>query len=280
MSWRASRYTSEMRGQVQPWLKAGLLLAGAYGALVGVAFAAQRKLLYPAPAPRHPDPHDGELLTLAAPSGRPVFALWARCGPGARTVVHFHGNGEQLADTGPLLRYFHAKGLNALAVEYPGYGLAASQDPSEEGLYEAAETALKHLQQALGVPASEVTLVGHSLGTGVATEMALRGHGARLALLSPYTSIPEVAARVVPWLPARGLVRDRFATAEKAPRVQVPVQIVHGAQDELIPASMSRELGRLFPQADVQIIEGAHHNDLFAPPHGEAMLAGLVLFAR
>ena len=64
------------------------------------------------------------------------------------------------------------------------------------------------------------------------------------------------------------LVRDRFDSRAKAPRVAQPVLILHGSADDLIPAQMGRTLGGLFPSATVEILEGAHHNDLFAqkPP--------------
>lgn len=265
----------------QAWAKAGLLLVGAYSALVGAAYAAQRKLLFPAPQPpREPSPQHGELVKTTTAAGAEVFALWSKAAPDAPAVVHFHGNGEQMADAGGLAQVFRSEGISMLAVEYPGYGLASGQEPSEEALYATAEAALRYLQEQLQVPRERTLLMGQSLGTGVATEMALRGYGVRLALLSPYTSIPEVAARVVPILPSRRLIRDRFASEEKAAKISVPVLILHGEQDELIPVSMGRRLGTLFPQAKVEVFAGAHHNDLFAPPHGRALLARLVSFLR
>lgn len=270
-----------MRERTQGWLKAGLWLAGSYAALVGLAYASQRKLLYPAPQPpREPDRGHGELIRTSTPSGREVVALWVKGDLGRPTVVHFHGNGEQLADVGSLAGALGRAGCNVLAVEYPGYGLASGQEPSEGALYEAAEGALVYLRERLGVPVEKTTLMGQSLGSGVAAEMARRGRGARLVLLSPYTSIPEVAARVVPVLPGRLLVRDRFATAEKAPEIRVPTLIVHGEKDELIPVSMGRALGRRFPQVTVEVIAEAHHNDLFAPPHGADLVARIAAFAR
>ncbi|WP_338052884.1 alpha/beta hydrolase [Pyxidicoccus trucidator] len=105
-------------------------------------------------------------------------------------------------------------------------------------------------------------LSGRSIGTGVAVEMAMRGHGARLMLVSPYTSIPELAGLMLPFLPARLLVRDRFDTLSKAPDLKLPVLIIHGEQDELIPVEMGRRLGTRFPQATVQTVAGAGHNDV------------------
>lgn len=262
------------------WAAAGLV--GLYAMTLGVACSAQRKLLFPAPQPpREPDAALGETLRLSGPGGRPVFAFWARAGaPQSPVVVHFHGNGEQLADVAPLAAALRSRGVSVLAVEYPGYGLASAQSPSEEGLYLSAEVALAHLRDRLGVPPERTTLQGQSLGTGVATEMARRGFGARLALISPYTSIPDVAARLIPVLPVRRVVVDRFASLEKAPSIRLPVLIVHGTHDELIPVCMGQQLRDAFPGARLIEVQGAHHNDLFAPPHGANTLDALADFAR
>jgi pimeloyl-ACP methyl ester carboxylesterase len=96
--------------------------------------------------------------------------------------------------------------------------------------------------------------------------MARRGYGARLALITPYTSIVDLAATIAPFLPARLLVRDRFDNAAKAPNLDLPVLIVHGTNDEVVPASMGKELSRLFPHATIRLETGAHHNDLLDLP--------------
>jgi pimeloyl-ACP methyl ester carboxylesterase len=107
--------------------------------------------------------------------------------------------------------------------------------------------------------------------------MALRGRGARLVLISPYTSIPAVASEVVPWAPTRLLVRDRFDTLAKAPGIQVPVLIVHGTEDEVVPYRMGEALSRAFPHARLRPVAGAHHNDVADP---EVVLAEIAAFAR
>lgn len=120
-------------------------------------------------------------------------------------------------------------------------------------------------------------LQGQSLGSGVAVEMAKRGHGTRLVLITPYTSIVEVGARVFPWLPASLLVRDPFNSAAKAPGLTLPVFIIHGTRDEVIPVDMGQRMGTLFPNATTRILEGKHHNDVLDRPD---ILQELVRFAR
>ena len=180
--------------------------------------------------------------------------------PGRPTVVHFHGNGEQLSNLLELGEALHERGVGFLAVEYPGYGTNPGS-PSEQGLYQAAEVALAELR-ALGVGPEATVLSSRSVGGGVAVEMAKRGHGARMVLLAPFTSVVDMANLAFPFLPTRLLVRDAFDNAAKAPGVTIPVLIFHGDQDEIIPVQMGQRLGRLFPHATMETIPGAHHNDL------------------
>jgi hypothetical protein len=259
------------------------LLLGTLGALyLGLCllvFFSQRSMLYPAPpGAREPRLHGATLLRVPGPEGSTVFALHVPAPAGAPTVVHFHGNGEQLADSGWLAQRFQEAGLGFYAVEYPGYGLAKGRGPTEEGLYASSEAALKHLHQGLGVPREQVVLQGQSLGSGVAVEMARRGYGARLILVSPYTSMVDMGAVLFPWLPVKLLARDRFDTVSKAPQVGLPVLIIHGVQDELIPVAMGQRLGTVFPRASVFLVEGAGHNDVYdrAPVLQEVMRFVLV----
>ncbi len=254
-------------------------LGGLYGALAGLATAAQKRLIYPAPNEViEPRAQGAELLRIEGSEGRTVYALYARAPAGAPTVVHFHGNGEQLADQGPLVRALSAAGLGACAVEYPGYGLAGSAAPGEQNIYADAETALRHLE-SLGVPASSMVLEGQSLGTGVAVEMARRGYGSRLVLISPYTSMVDMARHIAPFLPVGFLLTERFETAPKAPGIALPALVIHGEDDELIPLSMGRRVAKLLPHAKLVVVAGGHHNDLFAVD-GRELIRRIVDFAR
>ncbi|MFL5456774.1 MAG: alpha/beta hydrolase [Myxococcales bacterium] len=244
-------------------------IAALYLAVVAFFAAAQRSFVFPAPrggrVPR------GNLV--AGPGFR---ALWIAPQPGAPVVAHFNGNGEDLADAGPVIDLLRSIGAGVLAVEYPGYGLSrADGPPSEEACYRAAAAALVHLRATLH--RGPLILEGQSLGTGVAVEMASRGFGDRLILISPFTSMADVAAVHFPWLPARLLVRDRFDSAAKAPRIGMPVLLVHGDADEIVPASMSEELVHRFPQATLRIVADAGHNDLLAE-HAEEVRAAIAQF--
>ncbi|HZF48434.1 MAG TPA: transposase [Polyangiaceae bacterium] len=154
------------------------------------------------------------------------------------------------------------RGLGVLLVEYRGYGLSSGRAISEEGLYMDAEAALDALASD-GVAPSGTVLWGTSLGSGVAAEMAARGRGAALILVTPFTSIRAVATRIAPILPASLYMGDHYDTFSKAPAIRVPTLIIHGDRDELVPYSMGQALSAAIPGARLITIEGGRHNDLF-----------------
>jgi hypothetical protein len=96
--------------------------------------------------------------------------------------------------------------------------------------------------------------------------LASRGIGSRLLLLTPYTSLPDVAARWLPFLPVRLLMKDRFDSQAIASRVTQPVLIVHGTADEVVPFELGEALSKALPTARLLRVEGGHHNDLGGRP--------------
>ncbi len=240
--------------------------AGAYATLVGAVYLGQRRIIYPVPkVVVEPNVPDASLETIVVPDAEPVVALHFRAPAGGRTLVHFHGNGEQLGDLVALGRAFRTRRLGFFAVEYPGYGLAPG-GPSETSNYRAAEAAILSLEREHGIAPGDLVLQGQSLGTGVAVEMARRGHGRKLILISPYTSMVAMGKLTLPIFPNDWLLRDRYLNDDKAAQIRQPSLVIHGSDDEVIPASMGRRIAELLPDARLLIREGGHHNDLFV--HG------------
>jgi fermentation-respiration switch protein FrsA (DUF1100 family) len=117
---------------------------------------------------------------------------------------------------------------------------------------------------ARGVPSEKIILFGHSLGTGVAVEMAGEFHVGGLMLLAPYLSIPKLAQAAYPYLPAKYLVLDRFLNEKKIGKLHVPLLIVNGANDEVIPPSQGKQLYQLANEPrQFYSIPGHGHNDSF-----------------
>lgn len=242
------------------------LLVGLVLAAAGLVLAARLyypRLLYPAPRSDPYAPGEGRLLTLTSRDGVPVHATELLGPKDAPVVVYFHGNGVAMGDVLWMAREFAQRGIGVVLAEYRGYGLSADAGlPSEAGLYEDAEAVLAALGRD-GIGPERIALFGESLGTGVAVEMATRGRGASLVLVTPYTSIPEVASRFVLGLPVRALMRERFDSLAKAPRVVVPTLLLHGTDDGVVPYAMGVKLTSALPSARLITVQGGHHNDLF-----------------
>jgi pimeloyl-ACP methyl ester carboxylesterase len=243
---------------------AAIVVVLGYGLVVVAAAAIVPFMLYPTPKTFPADvPADATLVEATASDGARVRGLLFEGPPNAAVVVFFHGNGETVGHDVWIARDLRRRDLGVLLVEYRGYGLSrAEPSPSEAGFYADAEAMLALLEKR-GVGKDRVLLWGQSLGTGVAAEMALRGRGRALVLVSPYTSIVDVARRMpTALLPVSLVVRDKFDTRSKAPKITVPTLIVHGDADEVIAYDMGRELSHLFPHATLQTQVGRHHGDL------------------
>jgi alpha-beta hydrolase superfamily lysophospholipase len=246
-------------------LRVALVAFGVYAAIVVVARLGFRSFLYQAPrdAPRVSPAPPASLRSFTAKDGATANALVFPAPPGARTVVHFHGNAETIgAITGRAVE-LAGRGLGTVLVEYRGYGVSqACGKPTEEALYADAEAVLDGLA-AEGTPPERVILFGWSLGTGVASEMGRRGKGGALVLVSPFTSMTALAGKIVPILPASLIVPDRFDTLSKAPSLHVPTLVVHGTSDALIPFEMGAAIAHAIDGATLRAVEGGGHNDLF-----------------
>ncbi len=253
-------------------------LVGAYGVVAGTAWAAQRALMYPAPKRgAEPTVANGALLKAPSMEGRTAWGFHVPAPAGAPTVVFFHGNGEELADTAWLAEELVRRDLGVLAAEYPGYGLAAEYPTTEETIGADAFALLDHAIRQ-GIPPSKQVLMGHSLGAAVAVEMARRGQGARLVLVSPFTSMTDMVKKVAPFLPATLIVKDRWESLAKAESIGIPAMVVHGENDALIPCAMGRALAAAL-RTTARVVPQAGHNDVFALG-GEDLMDDIARFAR
>lgn len=236
---------------------------GVYLLLMLAAFLLQRTMMYPAPRiAAVPETPEGTLIKLEGAHGRNVHAYYVPAREENPTVVVFHGNAEQLADLASLAIDFAADGLGSYAVEYPGYGLSSSSRTTEANLYADVQEALFYLERNLGVPRERMVLLGRSLGTGVAIEMASRGFGCRIILLSAYSSMAELAAIIAPIFPTQWLILDRYDTLSKAPQIRQPTLVIHGSNDSVVPCTMGQRVAERLPAANISVIANADHNDL------------------
>jgi fermentation-respiration switch protein FrsA (DUF1100 family) len=160
--------------------------------------------------------------------------------PGA--VLFCHGNAGNLSHRADLVAAWQQRvGESVLIFDYPGFGKSGGK-VSEAGCYAAADAAYDWLMTEKKIPPKQILLFGESLGGGVAVDLASRRPHGALLLLSTFTSVPDVAQNLYPWLPARWLVRNQFNSLAKIGRCGGPVFVAHGDCDTLIPYGQGERL--------------------------------------
>ncbi|MFO0677422.1 MAG: alpha/beta hydrolase [Polyangiaceae bacterium] len=240
----------------------------AYAVAAGVVFfvgarSLARKVMFPGGASPFPDDlartWKAERLRFRTRDDLAAEAAYFVARGSSPTLVFFHGNAEAAADNLAFGAALASRGFGVVLAEYRGYG-GLSGRPSERNLYDDAECLLALLAERR-VGSESLVLVGRSLGTGVATEMASRGRGRALVLVSPYTSMHDMASRFVPGVGPIAIA-DAFDTASKLPALTIPITIVHGEDDEVVPFSMGRALAEASPRARLIPLPRTGHNDI------------------
>jgi len=175
-------------------------------------------------------PEDERLMVWAAPATE----------HGTPTLVFFHGNGSNVRDFAETGAEFHARGWGVVLAAYRGYA-GNSGTPSEDGLFEDGRRILAALDAH-----GPVILWGHSLGSGVAAQLASEGLADALVLESPFTSLADVGAEIYPAFPVGFLLTDSFDTAALVEKITVPVLILHSRDDPVVPYALGERLAESF----------------------------------
>jgi fermentation-respiration switch protein FrsA (DUF1100 family) len=240
----------------------GVLVA--FGGFVALMYVAQRSLMYfpdrQRTAPAAAGLPRAEEVVLDTADGEKVIA-WHIPPKGERPVVlYFQGNGGGLNLRADRFRALTADGTGLIALNYRGYG-GSTGSPTEAGLIADAEAV--YAFAASRYPPERIVPWGESLGSGVAVALAASHKVARLMLEAPFTSAADVGARVYWFLPVSLLMKDQFRSDLRIPKVSVPVLIVHGTGDTVVPFALGQRLFALAnePKRFVRV-EGGGHSDL------------------
>jgi hypothetical protein len=184
------------------------------------------------------------------PPRRPVL-LW--CHGNAGNISHRAENLSLLAD----------HGIAVMIFDYRGYGKNEGT-PSEDGLYLDAEAAYRYLADERGVEPARIVCFGRSLGAAVALHLALNERCAGLILESPFANMRAMARHRLPFPPAWLFMRSKFDNLDLIRRVTVPVLVVHGDRDELVPFEQGKAVFAAAPEPkQFYVIRGAGHNDTY-----------------
>ncbi len=245
-----------------PALAVVLVGALAYGALCGLLFLRQRSFLY-FPQPRASDA-PGELLALpitgGPPGGRVLVTVRRR--PGPKALLYFGGNAEDVAGQLPLLEAALPEHTLYL-LHYRGYGGSSGQ-PSERALVADALALFDRVRADHG----SIGVIGRSLGSAVAVQLAARRPVERLVLVTPFDSIEAVATQRFPLVPVGLLLQDRYRSDQAAPRVGAPTLLIAAERDEVIPRANTETLLASFRPgvASLVVVPVEGHNAVEGSP--------------
>jgi uncharacterized protein len=244
------------------WLLITLLVG--YGAIVTLAYFAQRSLMYFPDRTRTPPAEAGlpqaEEIELTTGDGERVIAWHVPPRGDKPVVLYFQGNGGALNLRAQRFARLTSDGTGLIALSYRGYGGSTGR-PSEAGLLRDAEAT--YAFATARYQAERLVLYGESLGSGVAVALAAEHKVGKVILEAPYTSAVEIGAAAYPFLPVRLLMHDQFRSDERIGKLTAPVLVLHGARDSVIPIAYGERLYALIsaPKKFVRFPEG-HHSDL------------------
>lgn len=241
-----------------------LLLIG-YAVLFILLFCFQRYALYH-PIQYSATPQDAGLagfeeVSFKAADGQQLYGWYKKAEANKKTIVYFHGNHETVLRNAEFFSLLSEDGTGVLGLEYRGYGKSGGK-PTEQGFYADARAAINFLKDK--VSEDSIIVFGRSIGTGVAVQMATEYKVGGVILLSPYTSISDVASDIYWFLPIKqlSLVKDKFDSLAKIKKVHAPLLVIHGEKDRLIPISYGKTLyaAANSPKKFVSVAD-SDHND-------------------
>lgn len=240
-------------------------LALGYGLLLLAVYLLQPRLLYFPRALLDTDPTPAELglayedVWLETADGLRLHGWYLAAGDARRVALFFHGNAGNIADRLQTLALLRRLGLAVLIIDYRGYGHSQGR-PDEAGTYADADAAWAYLTRQRGWAPRQIVVWGRSLGGAVAARLAARHRPAALIMESSFSALPDLAAEVYPWLPARRLSRFRYDNLASLARVRAPVLLLHSRDDEVIPYHHALSLQAAAPAGtDLVSLSGPHN---------------------
>jgi uncharacterized protein len=266
-----------------------------YLGVVTLLFSLQTRMIFPGgstkgqPFAEVRPRHGTELVNLQTKGGERVVALYGPAlGPDGQpdsqaarrpTLIYFYGNAMCLNYSMAELEQFRRLGLNVMIADYLGYGMSGGS-PSEKGCQATADAVYDYIVTARGTPPERIISAGWSLGGAVAIDLASRRQVAGLIAFSSFTSAVDMAHRMLPFVPARLLLRHRFENLKKIRNITCPVLIGHGRLDRLIPFDMGQDLAaKAKGRVTTLWIDEAEHNDFFEMG-GKQIDQAIMKFAR
>lgn len=193
-----------------------------------------------------------------------LHGLWMPAEHGAKdgpVLLYLHGARWNVSGSAPRIRRMQELGFSVLAIDYRGFGKSSPGLPSEDMAYEDAKAAWEWLGAQHGARPRYV--FGHSLGGAIAIDLASKVEDELGVIVEgTFTSIPDVASTMrFGWLPVGPLITQRFESVKKVAKVNSPLLVVHGSNDNLIKSELGRKLYEAATgRKRFMLVEGGSHH--------------------
>ena len=230
-----------------------------YAGLIVFAWGFSDKLIFLPPVPGYA--MSNNLISLSVPDSQTgkqhsIIAQYIKAPDARYTILYSHGNAVDLSGLKNLQKKFLRHHYSIMMYDYSGYGLSEGE-PSEAQVYNDSQAIYDYLINHEGLKAEQIIIYGHSLGTAIATNLALHNAAAGLVLESPFTTAFRVKT-VYPIAPF-----DKFRSINKLPEIHTPLLIMHSKDDSVIPYSHSLSLFQVAHQPKKLVLfDHAGHTEI------------------
>ncbi len=228
-----------------------------YFALSAYLFFAQRNFIY-FPTPKTQHTYLEETYTFEDATVRVIVLNEGK--PNA--LLYFGGNAESVEHNAPAFIQ-HFPNHTLYLMQYRGYGSSTGK-PTEANLYADALAVFDQIQ-----PRHErISVIGRSLGSGIATFLAAQKPVQSVVLITPFDSIEAVAKKLFPFFPVSLLLQDKYNSSENAKRIQAPTLLLVAENDQTVNAVHSENLAKAFMPsvATTTVIPASGHNSITYHP--------------
>jgi len=201
-----------------------------------------------------------EEITYETVDGNTINALLFKVENSKGVIFYHHGNAGSLESWGLRAVDFTSLGYDILMYDYRGYGKSTGSIKNEKMLNSDAVMIYKKL--LYDYKEGDIVIYGTSLGTGIAARLAHDNNPSKLILETPYYNFYDVSKYHYPYLPNSILLHYQFKTDKFLPKINNPIYLFHGTEDEIVPYNSSERLAKLSENITLFTIKDGSHNNL------------------
>ena len=205
-----------------------------------------------------------EEVWLTTDDGEKLHAWWLEAGEGNKTAIFFHGNAGNISDRVSQVQVFKKLNLNALMIDYRGYGKSSGQIKKEEDIHLDSLAAWDYAAKEKGRQAKDIIIWGRSLGGAAAIDLAQKKDVFAVIAESTFYSVVDMAKKQYWFLPVELIAKYKFLSNDKIKNIKAPIMIVHSRDDEIIPFEQGERLFEKANEPKVFLeITGGHNTAIF-----------------